>query len=160
MSKRNISGRNLDKAITSDDILGKKVIDAEGNYVGISERILFDEAKMEFIGLGVDKGILSKGVLIGKNYINKITRHAIFLKIRILYEVKGMTVFDRCGRKVGVVSAVKLEGNKNNLKYLEVNLGAFRKNIIVNKELIENISDSVLLNIEKSNLIKLLAKEK
>ena len=56
MSQKSIALKLLDKAITSDDLLGKDVIDLGGKFIGISEKVLIDPDSLDFIGIGVDKG--------------------------------------------------------------------------------------------------------
>jgi len=152
MAKKSISGKNLEKTITSDDILGKEVIDKEGKIIGVAERILIDPKLLDIVGIGVDKGFLKKGIIIGKSYIKRITTHAIFLSIRAMYEIKGMNVFDISGRKVGIVSSVDLQGYKNKIVALHVKQGLAKKDIIVYPEQIKTIGYNVILNLKKENL--------
>ena len=118
MNHASISGRNLDKAITSDDILGKNVIDIEGKILGVAEKVLIDSKSLDFIGIEVDKGFLKKGITIGKSYIEKITHHAVFLNIKVVYEIKGLKVYDKTGANLGTVSNLELYGIKNKIGYL------------------------------------------
>ncbi len=156
MSKRSISGRNLDLAITSDDILGKDVIDKEGNFIGIVEKVLIDPHSLNVIGIEVDKGFLKNGLSIGKSYIDKVTEHAIFLSVRVAYEVKGMLVFDRDGKKIGTVLGVELYGHQNKVKSIRVKKsGLLRGDLNINSDYIETMGDNIILNITKKRLDKL-----
>jgi len=158
MQEKNISGKKINKTITSEDILGKNVIDAEGGFIGVAEKIFIEPKHMNFIGISVDKGIIKKGLTIGKNYIDKITDHAVFLKIRVVFDIKGMLVFDKDGKKVGKVSSIDLYGNRNKIKKIYVKpsfrLFSFKEKIAISEELIENIGDNVLLNVKISSLLK------
>ncbi len=153
MGSKNISGRTLNKAITTDDILGKEVIDSEGGIVGVVEKVFIDPKNFKILGVDVDKGVLHKGFTIGKGYIKKVTPHAIFLNTSIVYELKGKTVFDRNGAKVGVVKAVHLHGLRNSLKFIEVRKGLGQK-FAIPHSLIENIGEGIFLKISKSELEK------
>ena len=155
MYKKSISGRNLENSITSDDILGKNVIDKDGTTVGIVEKVLIDPIKLDFIGLEVDKGFLKKGLSIGKSYIDKITEHAVFLKIDIVLELKGLSVFDKDGKKVGKISKVELWGNKNKIHALYIKRGLV-KEIKIPANLIKTIGYSVMLNISEDKIKKSL----
>lgn len=160
MLKKNISGRNLDNSIdavlkntiTSDDILGKDVIDTEGVFIGIAEKVLIDPKGLDFVGIEVDKGFLKKGLSIGKSYIERIMASAVFLNIRVVYEIKGMKVFDKIGGLVGTVRDVELIGEKNSLKQIIVRQGMIKKDIEIPAEFIQTIGENVILNVLKQEL--------
>ena len=69
MPQKSISGKDLNEAVTSDDILGKDVIDADGKFIGVTEKVFIHPNNLDFIGIEVDKGFLRKGLSIGKDYI-------------------------------------------------------------------------------------------
>ncbi len=157
MHEKSISGKKISDAITSEDILGKEVIDAEGGFIGVAEKVLIDPESMDFVGISVDKGLVKSGLTVGRDYIDKITDYAIFLKIRVVYDIKGMLVFDRDGKKVGKVSSVDLCGNQNKIKNIYVKVYSFLffgKEIVVPMDLIGAIGDNVLLNVPIKDLIK------
>lgn len=156
MQEKNISGKKINKTITSEDILGKDVMDAEGGFIGVAEKIFIDPKSMDFIGISVDKGLIRSGLTIGKSYINKIGEHAIFLKIKVAYDIKGMFVFDKDGKKIGVVSSIDLHGNKNKIKNIYVKLNfplfSFKEKIKIPASHIKNIGENVILNVTLRNL--------
>lgn len=153
MKKRNISGKSLNNVITSDDILGKEIIDREGSLIGVAEKVLIDSVDLDFIGIEVDKGFLKKGLSIGRSYIDRVTENAIFLKIRVVYEIKGMTVFDNVGAKVGIVSGIELFGEKNKIKNIYIKKGLARKEIVISAELVETMGENIILNVSKQELM-------
>ena len=156
MPQKNISGKYLDETgdlLTSDDLLGKAVIDESGLSIGVSEKVLIDKKNLDFVGISVDKGLLNKGLTIGKDYIEKVTPYAIFLKIRVAYELKGMEVFDSFGKKVGKVKEVKLVGNKNIIKSLTISSGFKSFNILPG--FIDKIGYNILLNISMNEVKKI-----
>ena len=153
MQSKSISGKNLNRTITSDDILGKEVIDLDGRFIGVVEKVLIDPIDLDFIGIDVDKGFLKKGLSIGKNYIDRISDAAIFLKIRVVYGIKGMTVFDKIGAKVGVVSDIELLGNRNKIKNIYIRRGVIKKDLTAPAEFIEIIGHNVILSIKKEKLL-------
>ena len=158
MQQKSISGRAISKVITSEDILGKDVIDAEGAFIGIAEKIFIDQKSMNFIGISIDKGLIRSGLTIGKNYISKIADHAIFLKIRVVYDIKGKLVFDKNGKKVGTVSSIDIFGEKNKIKNIYVKpysiLFSLKETIVIPSDDIENIGDNVILNVTTNSLFK------
>ena|SRR3989344_1872770 len=158
MKEKSISGKKITNAITSEDILGKEVMDFDGGFIGVAEKIFIDKESMDFIGISVDKGLVRSGLTIGKNYIGKITDHAIILKIKVVYDIKGMFVFDKDGKKVGKVSSLDLYGNKNKIKNIYVTqnnlLFLFKKDIAISADYIETIGENVILNTTIDNLPK------
>lgn len=158
MQQKSISGKKISKAITSEDILGKEVIDSEGAFIGVAEKIFIDPKFMDFIGISVDKGLIRSGLTIGKNYIDRIDDYAIFLKIRVVYDIKGKLVFDKDGKKVGTVSSIDLYGKQNKIKTIYVKPDSFlffsKEKIAIPADYIENIGDNVILNVTTSHLPK------
>ena len=159
MVQKSISGRSLEKTITSDDILGKDVVDKNGDLIGIVEKVLISLDTLEFIGIEVDKGILKKGLAIGKDYIEKVTDDALWLNIKISYELNGMSVFDKLGKLVGKVNNVELEGSTNKIKNIYVKPGIFRKSIEIPRRMIQTIKYNIILNVDKSVLTLAQPKE-
>lgn len=160
MSKESISGRILKNCITSEDILGKEVIDSDGKYIGIVEKVLIDPINMDFVGIEIDKGFLRKGISLGKNYIKKITPLAVFLNIKPAYEIRGMTVFDKSGKRIGKVIEVKLQSNRNKVKEIKVKRNALKKEIKIPEEFIETMGYNIVLSLNKKELLKNLQKYK
>ena len=120
MVKKDVLIDGLTDTITSDDILGKEVIDAEGGFVGVVENVLIDPETVEIIGISIDNGLLKKGLLVGKNYIKNVAKHAVFLKINSAFNLKGMFVFDIEGKKVGKIYDLQLYGTKNKIQNIFV----------------------------------------
>jgi sporulation protein YlmC with PRC-barrel domain len=146
MPQKNDSG----EIITTDDILGKFVIDNRGAIVGQVEKINVDPHTLEIKSITVDKGLLRMGLTIGKDYIRTVSPHAVLLSIRPVHDFKHMKVFDNKGRLIGTVTHVDLVENKNKIDTLQVKSGT--KTIHVQEQHIKNIGTNVLLNVEKSEL--------
>lgn len=155
MLRRLFSGKESpDDTLTSDDILGKEVIDPEGGFLGVVEKIHIDAKTVDITSFSVDKGFLKKGLLIGKGYVERITPHAVFLRIRPVLNMRGMKVFDYEGRKVGTVKQVVLRGRKNRLKHLIIVSGVMRKERIIPPELIKFVGENIFLNQKKEAVLK------
>ena len=156
MPQRNISGKDLSKVITSEDILGKEVIDLDGEVIGVVEKVLINPKNFELVGISIDKGFLRKGLSIGKNYIDRLTDYAVFLKIRVSYELKGKTVFDKDGKKIGKVVSIEIHGNKNRLKSVRVKSTILNflsnRDLIVQSDQIDNVGENIILNVGKDSL--------
>ena len=153
MSKKSIFGKNLERSITSDDILGKDVIDVDGKFIGVVEKVLIDPIDLDFIGIEVDKGFLKRGLSIGKSYIDKISDRAVFLKIKLVYEIKGMSVFDNIGEKIGKVSEIEVYGFKNKIKKIYVRRGIKRR-LEIPYQFIETIGYNIILSVNKKTLLE------
>mgnify|MGYP001571535972 CR=1 FL=1 len=152
MSRRNLSGSTeIAETITSDDILGKQVIDAEGEFIGVVDIVHIHPTDLDFVGISIDKGFFQKGLIIGKNYIERITKHALFLKIRPIFDIKKMSVFDKEGVKIGSVAEVILVGNRNALKELVVSTGLL-KSVTIPADLIDFVGENVFLKVTKDEL--------
>lgn len=152
MPLKRVFGEGLSNTVTSDDVLGKEVIDSEGEFIGVVEMLHLDPNAVEIVGITIDKGFLRKGLVIGKEYIERVAPHAIFLKIRPAFKLKGMTVFDSNGDNIGIVSRVILEENKNKVESLVIKSILLRKEVIIPSDLIKTIGDNVILVTEKENL--------
>ena len=164
MPKKNISGRSLSEAITSEDILGKEVIDVDGDFIGIAEKVLINPKNFNSLGISIDKGFFKRGLTIGKGYIERVTPHAVFLKINVPYLLKGKTVFDKDGKKVGVVSSIDLHGAQNRIKELHVKsqtaLPLLKKEIVIPNNIIRNIGDNVILKLTREQVMKKLGEKR
>ena len=67
--------------ITSDDILGKDVIDTDGNFLGVVDKLFLNEKPLGVAAISVDKGFLDKGLVLSAEYIERVSKYAVFLKI-------------------------------------------------------------------------------
>src|SRR3989338_2113745 len=143
--QKSISGKDLDEAITSDDVLGKEVIDSDGRFIGITEKVFIHPTLLDFVGISVDKGFLKKGLSIGKDFIEKIGSQAVFLNISVAYEIKGMKVFDKNGKKLGKVSGIALKGSGNDID--AITLSRLTKKWIIPSKMIDKIGYNVILNV-------------
>src|SRR3989344_578240 len=150
MPPKSISGKDLDEAVTSDDILGKDVIDLDGKFIGVTEKVFIHPNSLDFIGIEVDKGFLRKELSIGKDYIERIAKNAVFLNVRVAFEIRGMDVFSSLGEKIGKVYDVELVGNKNEIKLIHVKTEG--KELVVPKGFVDRIGHGVFLNIRKNEL--------
>ncbi len=149
-SQKSISGKEIDEAITSDDVLGKDVIDADGRFIGIVEKVFIHPDKLDFVGISVDKGFLKKGFSIGKDLIARVATHALFLKISVSYEIKGMNVFDKDGKEIGKVTGIALIGSGNEIDAIDVysDKGKLR----VHSKYIDRAGYNIILNASEEDI--------
>lgn len=138
---------------TADDLLGLDVIDAQGNYLGIVDKVFIDPIHIELTGISVDKGFLNKGLAIGKSYIKRITKVAIFLSVTPAVTIKGMQVFSSDAKNIGVVQEVILEQDKNRIRSILVKTR--RGTHTIQPKQIATIGMNVLLNQPESAVINI-----
>ena len=137
-----------EELISADDILGKDVIDDEGEYIGVTDKLFFEKKSLDFIGLSVDKGFLKTGLVIGKSYIREVTEHAVLLNTRPLYRLVGMKVFDKNGKELGHVDDVELADGKNELSAIHVKKNNFSKGTRIPADVIARVENNIILSIE------------
>jgi sporulation protein YlmC with PRC-barrel domain len=159
MSRNDLSGANDKlKLISSDDILGKDVIDVDGSNIGIVDVVHIDPDNLDFAAISVDEGFLRSGLTVGKRYIQRITPHALFLNIRPAFAMRGMLVFDSMGALVGKVKDIELVQRQNVIKELVVSHGLFGKQMVPG-ELIAKVGHNIFLNVTRLELATMLQKD-
>jgi len=129
----------LEGSITSEDVLGKNVIDSNGRFLGVSDKLYIEPKTLRVLGVSVDKGFLRKGMIIATHYIREVAKHAIFLNIQPLFLLKGKQVFGCHGGKVGKVTAVEAVRDTNDVAAIMVgrsripmrDIGVIGKNIML-----------------------------
>jgi sporulation protein YlmC with PRC-barrel domain len=152
MAKKELSASEINNDVTLEDVLGKDVIDSQGEFLGVVESIYIDPETIEISGISVDNGLLKKGLLIGKTYIRNVAPHAVFLKIQPLFNLKGMLVFDMDGKKIGKIEEVQLKENKNELQNLIVR--SSNGKLAIPGDCIEHVGDNVFINKKIENFLK------
>lgn len=149
-TRKHISHDALQDALTFEDILGKDVYDEANEFVGVSSNLYIDKKSMTVLGLAVDKGFVARGLVVGSAYIRRITKHAIFLRMRPAFRMRGMTVFDKRGARVGKVKEVELKDG-NTVDSIIVRSRLLRK-IRVSGSAIASVEENVFLNVGKEEL--------
>ncbi len=145
-TQKNYSKDPLIDAITSEDLLGKDVIDPEGSLLGVSERLFLDKKKMSVIGISVDQGFLRKALVISTHHIVSVTKHAIIIDQKPVVHLKGMKVFDHTGKLIGSVHDILRADNKNKVQQLIIKTSPFsRKKIFIDSEFIDRVGDNIVL---------------
>lgn len=104
--------------ITSDDILGKDVIDTDGQVLGIAQQLRIDKRSKKIQGLMVDQGFMKADLFIGLEFIQNFGVDSVFLNTTPKPKLKGLKVYGRYGKKVGTI--IKVEEENNELKAIQV----------------------------------------
>ena len=142
----------LQGAITSEDVLGKDVIDSSGVFIGVSDKFYIDPKTMIILGISVDKGFLQKGFIISTQYISEVAKHAVFLNMHPVALHKGKTVFGLNGANIGKIVSVELVQDTNSIKSIIVRRGIFGKRIKISEKYIASTKANIFLNITKLQL--------
>jgi len=142
----------LHSAITSEDVLGKDVIDSDGVFIGVSDKFYIDPKTMIILGISVDKGFLRKGFIISTQYIREVSTHAVFLNMRPSTLHKGKIVFGKNGARIGKIKHVELAQDTNAIDAIIVKDGLFGKRIRITNNYIASKETNVFLNISKLEL--------
>ena len=93
--------------ITSDDILGKDVLDPDGDALGVVSKLHVDEDTYGVVGLTVDQGFGSPSLYIGIDNVDRVGVDAVLLSKRPLTNVDGKEVYTRDGSYLGRVADVE-----------------------------------------------------
>lgn len=128
--------------ITSDDILGKKAVDIDGDILGIVIKLHIDNIEKKIVGITVDQGFMKSDLFVGIEFIQHFGVDAVMLNRYPLDKLKGMKVFTKEGCYKGFVSKVYKE--ENTLKGIECNK-RFEKPIGISATEIEEIGNSIIL---------------
>jgi sporulation protein YlmC with PRC-barrel domain len=140
---------------TSDDILGKDVIDSDGEIIGVSTKIHIDNRTKQITGLTVDQGFMKPDIYIGLEYIKTFGVDSVLLNTSPKSKVRGLNVLDSYGKKIGVVADVISTGKTNRIKGIIVRENAFSKQFIIRSRDMKEIGHSVILKEDFSRTEKL-----
>lgn len=131
--------------ITSDDILGKDVIDSDGEIIGVSTKIHIDNKNKLIIGLTIDQGFMKPDLYIGLEYIRTFGVDSILLKTSPKSKLRHLNVLDNYGKKIGYVVDVVSLGKTNRFKGIAVKEKPISKPFMVKSSDIKEIGYSVIL---------------
>lgn len=129
--------------ITTDDILGKDVVDKDGEIIGIVQQIHIDKELKEITGITIDEGFLKPDLFVGLNNIKLFGIDSVMLNMSPDQTFKGLLVFDSKGKKVGTVSRVVTTIRSGKVKSIEVKHHT-KTTIILAKD-IQSIGMNVIL---------------
>lgn len=141
--------------ITSDDILGKDVIDSDGEIVGVSIKMHIDNKTKQIVGITIDQGFMKPDLYIGLEYIRTFGVDSILLNTIPKSKIRSLKVLDSRGKSMGYVKDVIARGKTNRLKGVVVKQKAFSKPFMIGSKDIKEIGYSVILKEGWEKLEKL-----
>lgn len=131
--------------ITSDDILGKDVVDTEGEVLGVIQKLHIDKQRKQIIGITVDLGFMKPDLFIGLEFIGNFGVDAVFLNTYPRDKIKGMEVISSSGKSIGHVSSIEFSAH-NKLQSIKVRQKNLLKDPIeIPAEKIRHIGYNVIL---------------
>lgn len=131
--------------ITSDDILGKDVIDSDGDIIGVCSKIHVDQRNKQIVGITIDQGFMKPDLYVGLEYVKTLGVDSLLLTTSPKAKIKGLKVLDNYGKKIGFVDEVLSIGRTNRFKGVKVKKNAFSPPITIKSKHIKEVGYSVIL---------------
>lgn len=129
--------------VTSDEILGKEVVNNEGEIIGIVQKIHLNRYSKEIIGITVDEGFMKPDLFIGVENVKLFGIDAVFLNTSSDLKYRGLDVFSSEGEIRGTVYEVVKYPKSGKIKEIVVKKGL--KTVIVPAKDIKSIGLNVIL---------------
>lgn len=107
---------NNEQLTTSDEILGKDVVNREGEVIGIVQKLHIHKTEKNIVGITIDEGFMKPNLFIGIENIKLFGVDTIFLNTTPTIKFKGLKVFDNTGELVGTVQEVNLTPRSGKIK--------------------------------------------
>ena len=129
--------------ITSDEILGKEVVNSEGEIKGVVQKIHIDKRTKEIMGITVDEGFMKPDLFIGVENIKLFGLDAVFMNTASDMKFKGLKIIDNQGHIVGTV--VDIIRSSKTGKIEEVTAKNKTSTYTIQAKEIKSINENVLL---------------
>jgi len=142
--------------ITSDDILGKDVVDVDGEIIGVVQQLQIDKDSKQIVGILVDQGFMKPDIFIGFKYVKNLGVDSIFLNSSPKPKIKGLEVYDSNGKMLGSVHGLIEENNL--ISAIIFSKSQFSKSYLVKSKFIKTIGFSIILRKPDSEVAKLAVK--
>jgi len=144
--------------ITSDDILGKDVVDVDGEIIGIVQQLQIDRKSKHIVGILVDQGFMKPDLLVGFKFVKNLGVDTIFLNQSPIPKLKGLEVYDSHGKKVGYVDHVMED--KGHITAILLKKSQFGKTFFMKSKFIKTIGFSMILRKPAAEIPMLAIKPK
>lgn len=106
--------------ITSDDILGKDVLDLDGEFIGIIQKLHIDKTTKKIVGITIDEGFMKPDLFVGIEHVKTFGVDSVFLSMSPNQKFTGLSVFDANGKKLGRVKSVDISTKSHKINSIEV----------------------------------------
>lgn len=131
--------------ITSDDILGKDVVDTDGEVIGVVQQIRIDKNSKKMIGIVIDQGFMKPDLFLSLEIIKNFGVDSVFLNRSPKPKIKGLDVYDKLGKKVGFVFDIEEDSKKDTLKAILIKKSHLSKSYKIKSKDIKTIGFNILL---------------
>lgn len=131
--------------ITSDDILGKDVVDTDGEILGVVQQLKIDKEQKNILGVVVDQGFMKPDLFIGLDFIKNFGIDSVFLNQSPWPKIKGLDVYDSNGKKAGFVFDVENRKKTMFLSSIIIKKNRLGKSYRVNIKDVKTIGFNVIL---------------
>ncbi len=145
--------------ITSDDILGKDIIDARGHYIGVASQLHIDRRLKNITGISIDTGFNKPLAFVGVDLVTNFGVDAIYISHTPSSRYIGLDVYDKNGALIGRVKSARLRPEKATIMSFIVSLGIL-KNVELHLYMIKVLGRSIILNITKDEVMKIYHEQK
>lgn len=133
------------ETLVAGDLINNKVYSNDGIYLGRVRDLHINPDKFSIEGIHIGKGLFSRYAYIGRDYIGKMSRKGVVLSITPLTELVNKKVLDSNGKVVGRVRVIYRNKKTNTLRSMVVERGVFKKNLLVNRNMISDIGEKIVL---------------
>lgn len=130
--------------ITSDDILGKDVLDTDGELIGVVQKLHIDKIGKKIVGITIDEGFMKPDLFIGIEHVKTFGVDSIFLSTTPKQKFVGTRVFDVEGKFMGTIKEVTLQASTSTISAILIKGSKFKEKVIYAKD-IKTIGYNVIL---------------
>jgi len=138
--------------ITSDDILGKDVVDTDGEIIGVVQQLRIDKKTKKMVGILIDQGFMKPDLYIGLSFVKNFGVDSIFLNQSPKPKIKGLDVYDKKGKKIGFVFDIEEDRKKDRISAIIIKRSQLGKSYKIKNRFIKNIGFNIILRVKESRL--------
>ena len=138
--------------ITSDDILGKDVVDVDGEIIGVVQQLRIDKKSKKIVGILMDQGFMKPDLYIGLDFIKNFGVDSVFLSQSPQPKIKGLDIYDKKGKHVGFVFDIIEDKKKNTIKAIIMKKTQLGKSYVITRRFIKTIGFNIILRQKESRL--------
>lgn len=140
------------KNITSDDILGKNLLDSEGKLIGVTMALNIDSKTKNILGLTIDRGFMKPNIFVGIDLIKIFGVDSIILNTTLPIKYFNMPVYDINGKFIGKIKIAKFDSKTKEPIMIKVKSGIL-SSIIIPKKNIKRIDKGAILRKTKQEIL-------
>lgn len=122
------------------------VISKSGEIIGRVKEIRTKGFNVE--GIIISKPFSTYYQFVDRPLIKVLNRNQALLRINPVTSLKGLSVYDTSGRKLGKVTKVMRHDNSNNFTSIVVKNKFYSRQILIEKDKIDIMKKNIILNID------------